>query len=348
MPPTPSLTQPRRLDFAPRIGALLDGHLGDAVFRLDSETVGVASAELIEMIMASRPANDSERPTFKPLLGRAIPRTEASAVMRAVGQDVRAALAEPVDLTTDLSGSWPHVAHNHLRDTVFGRDPYRLKALVDRRLEWTPKLTWTVIAAGAALPVRGGTPARMSGLGARVGEAPTYGERRHAMGMYRRAAAPVCFTVAALVANALWLGAPFDPGIPNRHILHESLRLLPVSWNLLRVASPEFGRLDARIGAADDVLMLPLLSHRDPALWDDPEVFRPERWEDLDPDTAPGYLPFGHSGERCWGRHMVVPLAERLLDIARHNRLAPDPRQTTARVPLAGLMSVVDVRMIRT
>ncbi len=116
--------------------------------------------------------------------------------------------------------------------------------------------------------------------------------------------------------------------------------------NLLRVASPGFHRLDGRIGAGDDVLMLPLLSHRDPALWDDPGAFRPERWEGLDPDTASGYLPFGHAGERCWGRHMVRPLAERLLDIVRHNGLAPDPRQTVAKVPLAGLMSVAGVRVL--
>ncbi|MEH0580781.1 cytochrome P450 [Streptomyces sp. B21-108] len=346
MPSSPSLTQRRRVEFAPRIRSLLDDHLGDEVFRLDPGTVGVGSAGLIEQVMATRPANDFERPTFKPLLGRAIPRTEASALMRAVGQDVRAALAQSTDLSTDLSGTWPRVAHTYLRDTVFGRDPRRLKVLVDRRLEWTPKLTWTVIGVGAALPGRGGALARTSRLGACTAEAPTYGERRHAMGMYRRAAAPVCFTVAALVANALWLGAPFAPGTPNRHIIHESLRLLPVSWNVLRVASPEFTALDERIGAEDDVLMLPLLSHRDPALWDDPHAFRPERWHDLDPDTAPGYLPFGHASERCWGRHMVLPLAERLLDIARHNGLAPDPRQTAASVPLAGLMGVVDVRML--
>ncbi|MCX4767637.1 cytochrome P450 [Streptomyces sp. NBC_01275] len=342
---SPSLTQDRRVDFAPRIRSLLDDHLGDRVFRLDPETVGVASAELIERIMASRPANDFERPTFKPLLGRSIPRTEASAVMRAVGQDVRAALAEPTDLSADLSGNWPQVAHTYLRDTVFGRDPRRLKVLVDRRLEWTPKLTWAVVTVGAGLPGRRGALAGTSRLAAGTAEASTYAARRHAMGLYRRAAAPVCFTVSALVANALWLGAPFAPDTPNRHIVHESLRLLPVSWNLLRVASPEFTRLDDRIGPKDDVLMLPLLSHRDPALWDDPQAFRPERWNDLDPDTAPGYLPFGHTDERCWGRHMVLPLAERLLDIARHNGLAPDPRQTAARVPLAGLMSVVDVDM---
>jgi cytochrome P450 len=167
------------------------------------------------------------------------------------------------------------------------------------------------------------------------------------MGLYRRVAAPVCFTVAALVTGALWLGSPFDDDVPNEQLLLEALRLLPPSWNMLRRASPEFPAVDARIGADDDVLLLPLLSHRDPALWDAPDEFRPARWRDLDPETHPGYLPFGHANERCWGRHMVMPLADRLLTLLRRAGYAVSPEQTRAEVPLAGLMEVVGVRVVR-
>jgi cytochrome P450 len=163
------------------------------------------------------------------------------------------------------------------------------------------------------------------------------------MGLYRRTAAPVCFTISTLVANALWLGAPFDDDMPNRNILYEALRLLPPSWNILRNASPEYAALDARIGKNDDVLILPLVSHRDPALWDDPDDFLPERWNSLDPDNHPGYLPFGHKSERCWGQHMVMPLAEMFLDMLRRQGLAVSPQQTTAHVPLAGLLGVAEV-----
>jgi cytochrome P450 len=149
------------------------------------------------------------------------------------------------------------------------------------------------------------------------------------------------------VSNALWLGAPFDDGVSNRDIIHESLRLLPPSWNILRNASPEYPALDGRIGADDDVLVLPLLSHRDPALWDEPDAFRPERWRTLDPDDTPGYLPFGHSSERCWGRHMVMPLAELLLDLVRGSHLVVDPAQRTGKVPLLGLLGVADVRLVK-
>ncbi|MBZ4324344.1 cytochrome P450, partial [Streptomyces sp. SCA2-4] len=61
----------------------------------------------------------------------------------------------------------------------------------------------------------------------------------------------------------------------------------------------------------------------------------------------PGYLPFGHASERCWGRHMVMPLAELLLDRLRADGLTVDPRQARAEVPLAGLLGVADVRIVR-
>jgi cytochrome P450 len=153
--------------------------------------------------------------------------------------------------------------------------------------------------------------------------------------------------VSTLVANALWLGAPFDERASARNIVLESLRLLPPSWNILHRASPEYPALDPRIGPNDDVLVLPLLSHRDPALWEDPDEFRPERWDSLDPDHTPGYLPFGHISERCWGRHMVMPLAELLLDRLRTDGLIVDPDQHRAKVPLLGLLGVEEVRVIR-
>jgi hypothetical protein len=327
--------------FAPRLQQLLCEHRGEDVFRLDRDTVGVAGAALSNEILNARPATEWERPTFKPLHGRSIPRPDALKSMQAIGRDVRAALKKPISEDADLSGPWPHVGHVYLRDLLLGRDPRRLRFLMNRILELTPKFTWAVIGMGALWPVR--LRPEASAIAASVAQASGYHDRRYAMGLYRRTAAPVCFTISTLVANALWLGAPFEEQWSNRSILHEALRLLPPSWNLLRNASPEYPALDARIGAQDDVLVLPLLSHRDPALWDDPDEFLPERWENLDPDSHPGYLPFGHKSERCWGQHMVMPLAEMFLDMLRNRGLAVSPQQTTAHVPLAGLLGVEEV-----
>ena len=333
--------------FAPRIDELLRRYGGADLFRLEPDTIGIAGAGLMDTILRSRPANDAERPTFKPVHGRPVSRADGSAFMQAVSSDVRAALRKPIDESPDLSGQWPHVAHVYLRDLVFGRERLRFRVLVDRRLELTPKLTWSAVAAGAALFAKPGPQVPLSRLASLVYDATTYDDRRYAMYLYRRVAGPVCFTVAALAINALWLGWPFGDDVPNRNILLETLRLLPPSWNILRVASPEFPAVDSRIGEKDDILLLPLLSHRDPRLWDDPEEFRPDRWDDLDPETHPGYLPFGHASERCWGRRMVMPLAERLLDIMRHDGLAVSPRQATGKVELDGLLEVSRVHVTR-
>jgi hypothetical protein len=329
----------------PRLAALLRDHGGQDLFRIDETTIGVAGPELMHRILNARPATELERPTFKPLHGRSIPRTDALGVMQAIGRDVRAALKRPIPSDVDLSGEWPHVGHVHLRDLILAHDPRRLRFLMNRVLELTPKLTWTVIGLGALWLLR--IRPEASAISTYSAMAPGYHERRYAMGMYRRTAAPICFTISTLVANALWLGAPFEDGASNRKILHEALRLLPPSWNMLRNASPEYPLIDPRIRPTDDILILPLLSHRDPALWQDAQAFRPERWDSLNPDDLPGYLPFGHKTERCWGLHMVLPLAEMLLTMLRDGGFTVDPEQRRIDVPLAGLLGVSELRVVR-
>ncbi|MFC0112137.1 cytochrome P450 [Kibdelosporangium aridum] len=338
--------QSRRVVFAPRIDALFRQYLGQQLFRLETETVGVAGAELMDSLLRSRLANAEERPTFKPVLGRTVTRTESARVMQAVSTDVRTALKKPL-CEPDLTGAWPRVPHNYLRDLVFGRERLRFRVLVDRKLELTPKLTWSAITTGAAMFGRPGPEVALSTLARTVLEAETFAERRFAMYLYRRVAGPICFTVAALVTNAMWLGSPFDDDLSNECIINETLRLLPPSWNILRVRSPQFTEIDSRIGKRDDVLLLPLLSHRDPALWDAPGDFKPQRWTQLDAETHPGYLPFGHRSERCWGRHMVLPLASRILDLVRRNGLTVDPARTQGHVHLHGLLEVADVKVVR-
>lgn len=139
---------------APRLQALLRNHCGKDLFRIDENTIGIAGTELADKILSARPATEAERPTFKPLLGRSIPRPDALKSMQAIGRDVRSALKKPALISSDLSGPWPHIGHVYLRDLLIGADPGRLRVLMDRILELTPKLTWSVIAASALFPVR--------------------------------------------------------------------------------------------------------------------------------------------------------------------------------------------------
>ncbi len=343
--------QARTTVFAPRLAELLDRHRGDAVFRLDAGTVGVGDPAVIDRLLWARPMRESERPTFKPFRGKAITRGESSELMQAITRDVRGALRKPLETGIDLSGEWPKVGHCYLRKLMFGADPFRLQLLSRRRLEASHAVSRTVLGTAAALP--GGSVSADSAVSDLARH--TFGtltefdfrHRLHAMGLYRRMASPICNTVSTLVTNASWLAAPFPADTPNRHILLETLRLLPPSWNLLRFASPEYPDIDRRIGPTDDVLLLPLLTQRDPRFWDDPDAYRPRRWADVaDPDTVAGYLPFGHASERCWGRHLVLPLAERLMDLMRAGGYRVSPEQTVGRVPLDGLLGV-RVRVVR-
>ncbi|MBT0768155.1 cytochrome P450 [Kineosporia sp. J2-2] len=330
---------------APRLEQLLQNHLGQDLFRLEADTIGVGGPDLADALLASRPARADERPTFKPIFGRRITKHESAAGMRALGQDVRAALRDAP--AADLSGRWPQTGHRYLRDLVFGEDPFLLRMLTGRGMHLLPHMTWTSFGAAVAALPEPAVQREISHLAVMATGKAGYRERRHAMVLYRRLAAPVCLLISTMITSALWLGAPFDDDVPDEHILHETLRLLPPSWNLLRRASPEYPAIDGRIGPGDDLLFLNFLSQRDPALWDEPEVFRPERWNSLDPESHPGYLPFGHVGERCWGRHLVMPLALMVLSRLREGGYTVDAGQRRARVPLDGLMGVSRVMVVR-
>ncbi|MFJ4921233.1 hypothetical protein [Streptomyces sp. NPDC088725] len=95
--------------FSPRLTALLRDHVGQDVFRLEPDTVGIAGPDVTDRIPASRRATETARPTFKPLHGRSISRMEGESVMRTIGADVRGALARPLPEDVDLTGPWPEV-----------------------------------------------------------------------------------------------------------------------------------------------------------------------------------------------------------------------------------------------
>jgi hypothetical protein len=83
--------------------------------------------------------------------------------MQAVGADGRAALKAAGH--PGLTGKWPAVPHAHPRDLVFGPETGRFRTLVDRRLELTPKLTWSAVKAGSALlppPAEGREPSTLA------------------------------------------------------------------------------------------------------------------------------------------------------------------------------------------
>jgi cytochrome P450 len=85
------------------------------------------------------------------------------------------------------------------------------------------------------------------------------------------------------------------------HVVDESMRLLPATPMLFfrRCVEP-FELAGRRMPVGSTVLLSPLLTHRDPELYPEPQRFRPQRWDSLRPSTYQ-YLPFGAGPRRCVG-----------------------------------------------
>ncbi|MFF4365038.1 cytochrome P450 [Streptomyces sp. NPDC001594] len=132
--------------------------------------------------------------------------------------------------------------------------------------------------------------------------------------------------------EALAAGAPGSPerGEAVQALVGETLRLYPSAWILPRYAAEADTVAGYAVEADSDVLVCPYLTHRDPALWPDPERFDPRRF------TAPGarpsvtgsYLPFGLGPRACLGTRFALRESTVLLE-----HLLPLPAPVFSSVP---------------
>jgi cytochrome P450 len=111
-------------------------------------------------------------------------------------------------------------------------------------------------------------------------------------------------------------GAPTVEHLPRLvlldRVIKESMRILPATPMLfIRVCANEapLGRYVLPKGA--NVILSPLVTHRDPDRYPEPARFRPARWEGLEP-THYEYLPFGTGPRMCLGAGFAT-LALRLM-----------------------------------
>ena len=87
-------------------------------------------------------------------------------------------------------------------------------------------------------------------------------------------------------------------------VIKESLRLYPPAYGVVREAlnDCEIGGYTVPKGAT--VAMFQWVVHRDPRFFENPDTFRPERWEDGLVDRLPkfAYFPFGGGPRNCIGK----------------------------------------------
>ncbi len=130
------------------------------------------------------------------------------------------------------------------------------------------------------------------------------------------------------------------------NVLKETLRLYPPTWFVAREAVRDCEIGNYRISKGTQVLMSQWILHRDSRFWEEPDLFRPERWEENAGKKEPkyAYFPFGGGPRFCIGyaySEMLSVLV--LVSVMRnfHFETAPDqkiePYPTAALYPKNGV-----------
>lgn len=123
-----------------------------------------------------------------------------------------------------------------------------------------------------------------------------------------------------------------------KRAVHETLRLRPASWGLLREAraAADLGDVTVRDG---DFLMLPQWTlHRDAEFFDDPETFDPRRWRDRDPNETRAYFPFGAGPQSCIGGRLATTEATLVLATVLRNYEIETTTEAVDNLRVAGVL----------
>ena len=90
----------------------------------------------------------------------------------------------------------------------------------------------------------------------------------------------------------------------TRGVIEETLRLHPPAYIFQRRAKADDVICGRRVHAGGAVVMSPLVLHRHPDYWDDPDAFRPERFLDAEAQKRRprfAYIPFSAGPRQCIG-----------------------------------------------
>lgn len=127
-------------------------------------------------------------------------------------------------------------------------------------------------------------------------------------------------------------------------IVKESMRVLPASAYSQRITSEQVQLGPLALAKGTVVVFSPLISHRMPELFEQPERFRPQRWETLTP-TPYSYIPFATGPRLCLGSSLAMMSVKTTLPtILQRFRLSVVPGSTidarviaTMLAPTAGM-----------
>jgi cytochrome P450 len=133
------------------------------------------------------------------------------------------------------------------------------------------------------------------------------------------------------------------------HVVTETLRVYPTVWTVGREAIEPVELGGYRIPAGMTVFMPQWVIHRDARWFDNPEVFRPERWADGLMQQIPryAYFPFGGGPRICIGNNFAMMEATLILaTIAQRYRLTVAPDAVVTLLPSMTLRPAHGIKVV--
>jgi cytochrome P450 len=131
-------------------------------------------------------------------------------------------------------------------------------------------------------------------------------------------------------------------------VILESMRIYPPAWGIGRQAITDVEIGGWRYPRGAEFVISPWVVHRDPRTFHDPEVFRPERWEDDLAHRLPrfAYFPFGGGPRVCIGNRFAMMEAKLVLAVAvQRFRFEAVPETSVSLLPSATLRPRHGVRL---
>jgi cytochrome P450 len=119
-----------------------------------------------------------------------------------------------------------------------------------------------------------------------------------------------CPELAGALHQASDTGSRFSELV--RPVLLESMRLLTPNALMTRVVAEPVSLDGFLLARGTEILLAPLIMHRDPGTFADPGHFAPERWRGLSPKPF-AYLPFGGGTHACIGSAFAFQLLTAML-----------------------------------
>ena len=89
----------------------------------------------------------------------------------------------------------------------------------------------------------------------------------------------------------------------TEQMVKEAMRLYPPIWGVARQSLKEFNAGGYRIPGGSEIIISQWVNHRNPAYFDNPDKFQPERWTEAFTKQLPkyAYFPFSAGPRNCIG-----------------------------------------------